>query len=89
MIVGSGLAGLGCASRLWRRHGIRSEIYEFNARHPADRRARALAVTSSGRSLANRAVVAVEACDADFFAALGNRIPAFTTALATLRHAAG
>ena len=57
--------------------------------HPADRRARALAVTSSGRSLANRAVVAVEACDADFFAALGNGIPAFTTALATLRHAAG
>jgi hypothetical protein len=46
-------------------------------------------VTSSGNSLANRAVVAVEACDADFLAALGNGIPAFTTALAALRHAAG
>lgn len=30
VIVGSGLAGLGCAYRLWRRHGIRSEIYEYN-----------------------------------------------------------
>jgi monoamine oxidase len=37
VIVGSGLAGLGCASRLWRRHGIRSEIYEFNAHHPGGR----------------------------------------------------
>ena len=31
VIVGSGLAGLGCAYRLWRRHGVRSEIYEYNA----------------------------------------------------------
>src|SRR5580693_641068 len=30
VIVGSGLAGLGCAYRLWRRHRIRSEIYEYN-----------------------------------------------------------
>jgi monoamine oxidase len=30
VIVGSGLAGLGCADRLWRRHGIRSEVYEWN-----------------------------------------------------------
>jgi monoamine oxidase len=30
VIIGSGLAGLGCAYRLWRRHGIRSEIYEYN-----------------------------------------------------------
>jgi monoamine oxidase len=30
VIVGSGLAGLGCAHRLWLQHGIRSEVYEFN-----------------------------------------------------------
>jgi DNA-binding MarR family transcriptional regulator len=39
--------------------------------HPIDRRARALAVTDEGRALANRAVVAVEACDRAFFSALG------------------
>lgn len=38
--------------------------------HPQDGRARALAVTAEGRELANRAVVAVEACDAEFFAPL-------------------
>jgi monoamine oxidase len=37
VIVGSGLAGLGCALRLWRRHGIRSEIYEFNSQRPGGR----------------------------------------------------
>lgn len=52
--------------------------------HPADRRARAVAVTDAGRELANRAVVAVEACDAAFFAALGDDLPAFTAALRTL-----
>ncbi len=40
------------------------------ARHPEDGRARALTVTPSGRALANRAVVAVEECDASFFASL-------------------
>ena len=30
VIVGAGIAGLGCAYRLWARHGIRAEIYEFN-----------------------------------------------------------
>ncbi len=57
--------------------------------HPADKRARALAVTAAGRDLANRAVVAVETCDAGFFAALGAGLPAFTAALAALRDAAG
>jgi DNA-binding MarR family transcriptional regulator len=52
--------------------------------HPRDGRARALTVTRKGRALANRAVVAVEACDRDFFAALGTRTPAFTRALAAL-----
>jgi monoamine oxidase len=31
VIVGSGLAGLGCAFRLWHGHGVRSEIYEYNS----------------------------------------------------------
>jgi monoamine oxidase len=31
IIVGSGLAGLGCAYQLWRQHRVRSEIYEYNA----------------------------------------------------------
>ena len=30
VIVGAGLAGLGCAFRLWHAHGVRSEIYEAN-----------------------------------------------------------
>jgi monoamine oxidase len=30
VIVGSGIAGLGCAYRLWARHGIKAEIYEYN-----------------------------------------------------------
>jgi DNA-binding MarR family transcriptional regulator len=53
--------------------------------HPTDRRARAVAVTEAGRQLANRAVVAVEECDAAFFAGLGDDLAAFTGALRTLR----
>ncbi|GIE89786.1 hypothetical protein Are01nite_62660 [Actinoplanes regularis] len=53
--------------------------------HPTDRRARAVAVTDAGRALANQAVVAVEACDASFFAVLGDSLPAFTGTLRTLR----
>jgi DNA-binding MarR family transcriptional regulator len=53
--------------------------------HPTDRRARALAVTEAGRHLVNRAVIAVEACDAAFFAALGDDLPVFAQALRTLR----
>jgi DNA-binding MarR family transcriptional regulator len=53
--------------------------------HPTDRRARAVAVTPAGRDLANRTVVAVEACDATFFAGLGADLPTFTAALRTLR----
>ncbi len=44
------------------------------AHDPRDRRARALTVTSAGRDLANRSVVAVEACDQAFFAGLGEDI---------------
>jgi monoamine oxidase len=29
VIVGAGIAGLSCAYRLWRKHGIRSEVYEW------------------------------------------------------------
>lgn len=54
--------------------------------HPTDARARLLVVTPAGRALANRAVVAVEACDADFFGALANRA-SFTSELGRLaRH---
>jgi monoamine oxidase len=31
VIVGAGIAGLGCAYRLWTRYGIRAQIYEFNS----------------------------------------------------------
>jgi DNA-binding MarR family transcriptional regulator len=55
--------------------------------HPSDGRARALAATSAGRALANRAI-AVEACDTAFFAALGDDAIAFTQALAKLKPAA-
>ncbi|AEV87637.1 MarR family transcriptional regulator [Actinoplanes sp. SE50] len=53
--------------------------------HPDDRRARAVAVTDAGRELVNRAVVAVEECDAAFFGGLGDRLPAFTRGLLALR----
>jgi DNA-binding MarR family transcriptional regulator len=43
------------------------------APHPTDGRAWSLQVTARGRALANRAVVAVEACDDAFFAPLGPR----------------
>jgi DNA-binding MarR family transcriptional regulator len=56
--------------------------------HPSDGRARALTATTGGRALANQAIVAVEACDAAFFAALADEAPAFTRALARLRDAA-
>jgi DNA-binding MarR family transcriptional regulator len=42
------------------------------AAHPQDGRAVVVAVTADGAALANRAVVAVEACDEAFFAALGD-----------------
>jgi DNA-binding MarR family transcriptional regulator len=40
--------------------------------HPVDKRAKAISVTTEGRQLANRAVKAVEACDAAFFAVLAD-----------------
>jgi DNA-binding MarR family transcriptional regulator len=58
------------------------------APHPTDARARALAATEAGRDLANRAVVAVEACDEAFFAALGER-GAFIRELLALRGSPG
>ena len=54
------------------------------APHPSDRRARALAVTPEGRALADRAVVAVEAADQEFFAAAGPDLPGFTAVLRRL-----
>jgi DNA-binding MarR family transcriptional regulator len=57
--------------------------------HPEDGRARALAVTRRGRALVNRAIVAVEACDAAFFAPLGRSRATFTRALAALEQPRG
>ncbi|MFF0491848.1 MarR family winged helix-turn-helix transcriptional regulator [Nocardia sp. NPDC004068] len=53
--------------------------------HPHDRRARALAPTKAGVALANRAIVAVETCDREFFAPLGGNTGEFATALRRLR----
>ncbi|MQY28381.1 MarR family winged helix-turn-helix transcriptional regulator [Nocardia aurantia] len=53
--------------------------------HPADRRAKSLVPTESGVALANRAIVAVESCDRDFFAPLGGRTREFAAALLRLR----
>jgi DNA-binding MarR family transcriptional regulator len=54
------------------------------APHPDDRRARALAVTQDGQALADRAVVAVEACDRAFFGALGPDAAGLTVLLGRL-----
>jgi DNA-binding MarR family transcriptional regulator len=53
--------------------------------HPSDRRARAVAVTESGRDLTNEAVIAVESCDTAFFGSLGADLPRFTASLRSLR----
>ncbi|WP_078862181.1 MarR family winged helix-turn-helix transcriptional regulator [Streptomyces sp. NRRL F-5123] len=53
--------------------------------HPHDARARTLSVTPEGRSLANAAVAAAEACDAAFFAPLTAAGAAFAEALRLLR----
>lgn len=53
--------------------------------HPTDARALALSPTPEGRALADAAVAAAEACDADFFAPLDAAAPSFARALRTLR----
>jgi DNA-binding MarR family transcriptional regulator len=52
--------------------------------HPHDRRARALAVTRKGASLANRSVRAVEECDRSFFGDLGEDVPRLVASLRRL-----
>lgn len=52
--------------------------------HEADRRAVVLAVTVAGLRLVNEAVVVVEQCDDEFFAALGDRRDEFTVLLGAL-----
>lgn len=37
VVIGSGIAGLSCAYRLWQEHGIASEVYEYNADRPGGR----------------------------------------------------
>ncbi len=54
------------------------------AAHPTDRRARVLSITPAGLTVVNRANVAVEAADADFFAALGGQVAPFTRSLGVL-----
>ena len=40
VIVGAGLAGLGCAFRLWHAHGVRSVIYDWLEKYfPVNKRA--------------------------------------------------
>jgi DNA-binding MarR family transcriptional regulator len=53
--------------------------------HPRDKRARALAATPTGVELANRAIVAVEACDREFFRPLAEDGPPFLRMLQALR----
>jgi len=53
--------------------------------HPSDKRAWALAVTSEGRTLANKAIIAVEACDDAFFFPIEDRVAVFTKTLRVLR----
>jgi DNA-binding MarR family transcriptional regulator len=53
--------------------------------HPTDARARSLSVTRAGATLANRAIVAVEACDETFFAPLGRGAARFAGQLRALR----
>jgi DNA-binding MarR family transcriptional regulator len=52
--------------------------------HATDGRAWSVSATDAGVALANRAVVAVEACDEAFFGPLGPARGPFTRALATL-----
>ncbi|QBS40958.1 MarR family winged helix-turn-helix transcriptional regulator [Nocardia sp. CS682] len=53
--------------------------------HPSDRRAKSLVPTEAGAALANRAVVAVQACDREFFGPLGPRTGQFGVDLRRLR----
>jgi DNA-binding MarR family transcriptional regulator len=50
-------------------------------RHPTDGRAWLVRATAAGRALANRAVVAVEACDRSFFGAVRGQVADLTTLL--------
>jgi DNA-binding MarR family transcriptional regulator len=53
--------------------------------HPTDKRAWSLTATPTGRALANRANVAVEACDREFFGVLDGEKLRFNAALLRLR----
>jgi DNA-binding MarR family transcriptional regulator len=57
--------------------------------HPDDARAWALSISVAGSRLADRATRAVEQCDAEFFGALGTRLPRFVRDLRALRDASG
>jgi DNA-binding MarR family transcriptional regulator len=55
--------------------------------HHVDGRAWAVTATAKGAALADRANAAVEACDREFFAALGTRLDTFARGLRRLRNA--
>lgn len=55
--------------------------------HPHDRRAKSLVSTKAGVALVNRAIVAVEDCDREFFGPLHARTADFAASLRTLRDA--
>jgi len=59
------------------------------ARHPGDGRAWLVRATPSGQDLANRAVVAVEACDRAFFGVVQDRLGGLTASLRLLSVADG
>ena len=52
--------------------------------HPVDGRAKILSVTAAGAELANRAIVAVEACDTAFFGPVGDQRVTLTRLLRQL-----
>src|SRR5690348_6152154 len=54
--------------------------------HPDDARARDLVPTAAGVEVVNRAIVAVEDCDARFFAAAGDTLPHLREALTRLQN---
>lgn len=54
--------------------------------HPDDARARDLVPTAAGVEVVNRAIVAVEDCDARFFAAAGGTLPHLREALTRLQN---
>jgi DNA-binding MarR family transcriptional regulator len=67
---------------------LESKVLVRRLPHPTDGRAKAISATAAGVELANRAVVVVERCDAEFFGALPDQGRQLAAALAKVRDAA-